>query len=76
MGRYEQEGAVRHPRHVIEHVAYRHRAYRIMGWMSPWVKAGRSLEELALNLRYGNFRRIMEAVRLRLKKMAGKAEYK
>ncbi len=76
MGRYELEGPLRHPAHVIEHVAYRRRAYRIMGWMSPWVKVGRSVEELALNLRYGNFRRIAEAVRLRLKKMTGRQEYK
>lgn len=26
-----------------------------MGWGHPWIKIGRSFEELFLNLRYGNF---------------------
>lgn len=67
---------LRHPPYVIEHVAYRHRAYRIMGWMCPWVKVGRSLEELLLNLRYGNFRHILKALRNRIKKWSGKEAYR
>ena len=65
-----------HPPYVIEHVAYRHRAYRIMGWMNPMIKVGRSFEELFLNLRYGNFRFIFTAIRNRINKWLGKEAYK
>lgn len=76
MGRHElDDRPLRHPRHVMEHVAYRHRAYRIMGWMSPWTKVWRSMEELALNLRYGNFRFILASVRNRIRKLAGRKKY-
>ena len=64
-----------HPPHVIEHIAYRKRAYRIMGWMCPMVKIGRSIEELCLNLRYGNFRFILTSVRNRINKLLGKNKY-
>jgi hypothetical protein len=67
---------LRHPPYVIEHVAYRHRAYRIMGWMCPWVKVGRSLEELLLNLRYGNFRQIGQAIRNRWNILTKRNQYK
>ena len=65
-----------HPPYVIEHVAYRQRAYRIMGWMCPTVKVWRSFEELFLNLRYGNFRFILTSVRNRIRKWMGKGEFK
>ena len=74
MRRYELE-EIHHPPYVIEHVAYRHRAYRIMGWMNPIIKVGRSFEELFLNLRYGNFRFILTAIRKRIKKWMGKEAY-
>ena len=74
-GGQKSEG-VCHPPYVIEHVAYRHRAYRIMGWMCPMVKVGRSFEELFLNLRYGNFRFILTAIRNRIRKWMGKETYK
>ncbi len=64
-----------HPPYVVEHVAYRHRAYRIMGWMNPMVKVGRSFEELFLNLRYGNFSYILKAIRARINKWLGKKAY-
>lgn len=64
-----------HPRHVIEHLPYRRRAYRIMGWMCPGVKVARSLEELFLNLRYGNFRYIGRAMRNRADKLLGRKKY-
>ena len=67
---------IHHPPYVIEHVAYRHRAYRIMGWMNPMIKVGRSFEELFLNLRYGNFRFILTAIRNRINKWMGKEAYK
>ena len=67
--------SLKHPVHVIEHLPYSKRVYRIMGWMCPWVKVGRSIEELCLNLRYGNFRYIADAIRNRVKKWMGRKEY-
>lgn len=75
MQRYELPSALQHPPYVVEHVAYRHRAYRIMGWMNPMVKVGRSLEELCLNLRYGNFRFILTSIRRRAGKWMGRKEF-
>ena len=64
-----------HPPYVVEHVAYRHRVYRIMGWMNPMVKVSRSIEELYLNLRYGNFRYILKSLCNRINKWMGKEKY-
>ena len=75
MQRYELTSSLQHPPYVVEHVAYRHRAYRIMGWMNPMVKVGRSLEELFLNLRYGNFRFILTSIRRRIRKWMGRKEF-
>jgi hypothetical protein len=71
----ESEG-ICHPPYIIEHVAYRHRAYRIMGWMCPMTKIARSIEELALNLRYGNFKYILKSIRNRINKWMGKEVYR
>ena len=68
-------GAIIHPPYVIEHVAYRHRVYRVMGWMCPMVKVGRSFEELWLNLRYGNFRYIFKSISNRIRKWMGKERF-
>ena len=77
MQRFElpENHIINHPPYVIEHVAYRHRAYKIMGWMNPMVKIGRSFEELFLNLCYGNFRFILTAIRNRINKWLGKEAY-
>ena len=68
MKRYEVDFPLRHPRYVIENVAYKEKVYRIMGWDHPWIKIGRSFEELFLNLKYGNFSIIMKAVKNRINK--------
>ena len=39
-----------------------------MGWGHPWIKIGRSFEELFLNLRYGNFSIITKAIKNRINK--------
>ena len=65
-----------HPPYIMEHVAYRHRAYRIMGWMCPMTKIARSIEEFALNLRYGNFKFIIKAIGNRIRKWMGKEAYR
>ena len=76
MKRFEQETPVQHPAYIMEHVAYRKRAYKIMGWMNPMIKVGRSFEELFLNLRYGNFRFILQSINKRILKWMGKKAYK
>lgn len=68
MDRYEVQFPLNHPRHVIENTAYKESVYRIMGWRHPWIKIGRSFEELLLNLRYGNFRLIGHAIANRVRK--------
>lgn len=68
MARHEVEFPLRHPRHVIEHVAYKRAVFRIMCWGHPWLKVARSFEELFLNLRHGNFSLIARAVGRRVDK--------
>lgn len=68
MKRHEVEFPLKHPRYVIENVAYKKSVYRIMSWGHPWIKMCRSLEELFLNLRYGNFSIITKAVKNRIDK--------
>ena len=68
MKRHEVDFPLKHPRYVVENTAYKERVYRIMGWRHPWIKVARSFEELFLNLRYGNFKLITQAVRRRVDK--------
>lgn len=68
MKRHEVEFPLKHPRYVIENVAYKKSVYRIIGWGHPWIKMCRSLEELFLNLRYGNLSIITKAVKNRIDK--------
>lgn len=75
MGRHELDFPLRHPRYVIENVKYKDRMFRIQGWGHPWVKAGRSLEELWLNLRRGNFRRIADAAANRWRILTGRSRW-
>lgn len=67
MKRYDVEFPLKHPRYVIEHTAFKERIYRILGWNHPWVKMRYSLEELLLNLRYGNFGVIWKSFIRRIK---------
>jgi hypothetical protein len=46
-----------------------------MGWGHPWVKVGRSLEELWLNLKKGNFRRITTAIGNRIGIWMGRSKF-
>ena len=75
MPSYEMAFPLRHPRYVIEDADYKRKVFRIMAWEHPLIKTGRSLEELARNLRYGNLRSIWAAVVHRCKKLAGRCEY-
>ena len=65
---------LRHPRYVIENVGYVRRMYRYNAWGHPFIKIGRSLEELLLCLRHGRFAQIGTAMQKRLKKLLGKRE--
>jgi hypothetical protein len=71
MQRHELEFPLRHPRYVIEDVEYKERLYKRHAWRHPWIKVANSLEELVLNLRYGNFGIIFKAIRRRIRKWAG-----
>ncbi len=68
MKRYEVEFPLKHPRYVIEEVGYWKRMYKANGWDCPWVKIGRSLEELFLNIRYGNWSFIGHSIMRRFRK--------
>ena len=76
MGRYELDFPLHHPAYVIDHVAYRQRVYRTMAWRHPGIKAWRSLEELCINLRHGQFSRITSALTNRLHIMFKGKEFK
>lgn len=75
MGHHELEFPLRHPRYVIENVKYKDRMFRIQGWGHPWIKVGRSLEELLIHLRKGNFRHIGHAMKNRCLKLMGKSRW-
>jgi hypothetical protein len=71
MQRHEMDFPLRHPRYLIEDVSYKERLYKTNAWDHPWIKVGRSLEELWLNLRHGNLSFIGKSVKRRLKKWFG-----
>ena len=75
MKRYELQFPLKHPRYVIENVDYLHRFYLVNAYGHPWRKIQYSLEELWLNLRYGNFAFIGKAVKNRIVKLLGKKKY-
>jgi len=76
MQRHELDFPLRHPRYVIENVDYLHRFYRINAYGHPWRKIGYSLEELWLNMRYGNWAFIWKGIKNRIIKLTGNKHYK
>ncbi len=68
MPRYELRFPLTHPTDVVEEPAFRERIYLLNAWNHPWRKIQYSIEELLLNLRYGNFSRIAEALNRRIAK--------
>ena len=76
MKRHELQFPLRHPRYVIEEAGYWKRMYKANGWGYPLTKIGRSLEELWLNLRYGNIKFIFRSVARRLRILTGKEKFK
>ncbi len=75
MKRYEMEFPLKHPSYIIENIDYKERLYKINAWGHPWIKASRSLEELWLNLRYGNIGIIFKSLNRRLNKWMGKDKH-
>lgn len=66
---------LRHPPLIIEDVEYKQRVFRVMAWEHPWVKIGRSMEELCPNLRYGSVRNIWQSAVRRVKILTGRYDY-
>lgn len=75
MRRFEVDFPLRHPQYVMEYMPYKEHCYRTMGWNHPWIKVGRSMEELWMNLKRGNFAIISKAVRRRMNKWMGKDKH-
>ena len=75
MKRHELQFPLRHPKYVIEDTSFKERLYRVHAWGHPWIKVSRSLEELWLNLRYGNFKHIGQAICNRFHKWTGKKKH-
>lgn len=68
MQRFELQFPLQAPNYMIEHVAYKDRAYRINAWNHPLIKIGRSMEEFWLNLCAGKISVIGKALLKRFRK--------
>lgn len=69
MGRYDLEFPLNHPKEFIIDTNYKDQVYRIFAWNHPWIKFGRSFEELFINLRHGNFKNISKSLKNRIFKL-------
>ena len=68
MPRHELSFPLRHPADVVEDPDYQRLVYLRNAWNNPCRKVQYSLEELWLNLRAGNLRTILRAIRARIRK--------
>ena len=75
MQRHELTFPLRHPEQITEHQAYLERLYKANAWNHPWIKIQNSIEELLLNLRYGNFSHIRKSLSRRIRKWLGKEKH-
>lgn len=75
MRHHDLDFPLRHPRYVIEDVEYKNKVFRVQAWGHPWIKVCRSMEELYLNLRHGNFKRIRSALKNRIRIWMGKQKW-
>lgn len=73
MKRHDLKWPLKHPRYVMEHLAYKERAYRRNAWGHPAIKVARAAESLCLNLRYGNWDEISKMFTHRLAKWTGRS---
>lgn len=72
MQRFELDFPLKHPKYIIENVEYKEHVYKTHAWNHPWIKVGRSFEELWLNLHYGNFSQIGKSLQRRINKWIGR----
>lgn len=75
MKRHELQFPLAHPRYVIEEVGYWKRMYKANAWDYPWIKIGRSFEELWLNLKAGSFKFIWQSLVRRIHKWTGRYKF-
>ena len=75
MQHLELEFPLRHPAVVAEYKPYLERLYKANAWNHPWIKIQNSVEELLLNLRYGNFRQIGRSLSRRIRKWLGREKH-
>jgi len=76
MQRHELTFPLQHPKEIVENKDYLERLYKANAWNHPWIKIQNSLEELLLNLRYGNFRHIIRSLSRRLRKWTGTEKHR
>ena len=76
MKRHELRFPLKHPLEVTENKAYLERLYRANAWNHPWIKVQNSIEELFLNLRYGNFSHIAQSIARRIRKWTGTEKHR
>lgn len=76
MRRYEIDFPLVHPQQVVEYKPFKDAVYRRNAWRHPWIKVMYSVEELLLNLRYGNFSVIAKAFSKRIDKWLGQYRHK
>ena len=76
MKRFELKFPLRHPKYIIEDVAYKERYYKIMAWNNPFTKMSYSLEELWLNIKAGNMKKIATATINNIKRHLGLTKHK
>jgi hypothetical protein len=75
MKRHELTFPLKHPESVTENKAYLERLYKANAWNHPWIKVQNSIEELLLNLRYGNFAHISQSLARRIRKWTGRERH-
>ena len=75
MQRFELDFPLKHPKYVIDNVAFEERRNKVMGWNHPLTKIAYSLEELWLNLKKGNFRDIGKSFARRVRKWTGRDKH-
>ena len=75
MPNYELEFPLVHPKYVIEEAGYWKRKYKANAWDSPLIKIGQSFEALFLNIKYGNFKQIFNAIKKRIRIWLGKEKF-
>ena len=75
MRHFEIEFPLVHPTHVMEYAEYKKHYYKVNCWGHPWIKIGRSMEELVYNIAEGNFSVIWSSLRRRINKWMGKEKF-